>query len=99
MKPPATAESKAKRTNKHIQSAANEPDVFYLKVVDTELNDKMIAGAKWRINEQERTQEQIQSMLPVPDDTESAASKDFQHYLCRVRKQFMNTKPFYCESN
>lgn len=82
---------------KHTQSAASESDVFYLKVVDTDLGDKMIAGAKWRLNAHERTEEQIQSMLPTSETTDSPAAQDFKKYLHRVRTQYMNTKPFYCE--
>jgi hypothetical protein len=99
VKPNPTDESRAAQAEKHLKSATTESDVFYLKVVDTDLNDKIIAGAKWRINEHERTEEQIQSMLPVPKETDTPASRDFQLYLTRVRKQFMNTKPFCCKSN
>ncbi|KAF2440957.1 acyl-CoA N-acyltransferase [Karstenula rhodostoma CBS 690.94] len=96
MKPIATVENNEKAIQKHIESATSEPDVHYLKVVDTELDDKIIACAKWRINEKERTEEQIQSMLPVPGEEEKdrPAAQDFMNYLHRVRKQFMGTKPF-----
>ncbi|KAF1973988.1 hypothetical protein BU23DRAFT_462763 [Bimuria novae-zelandiae CBS 107.79] len=95
IKPPATAESTAKTVEKHIKSAMTEPDIVYLKLIDTDDNDKMIAGAKWRVNEKERTEEQIQSMLPVPDEEDSPAARDFKDYLHRVRKEFMDVKPFY----
>tara|TARA_R110002003_G_scaffold97_5_gene7769 strand:+ start:2540 stop:2980 length:441 start_codon:yes stop_codon:yes gene_type:complete len=90
-----------KSVDKHIKSWREEPDVTYLKVIDTDLNNAMIAGAKWRINEKERTEEQIQSMLPVPgkDEEDRPAARDFMNYLARVRKEFMGTKPFYCMSN
>ncbi|KAL5448780.1 hypothetical protein PMIN07_000589 [Paraphaeosphaeria minitans] len=96
MKPPASVENIEKGIQKHIKSAESEPDVSYLKVVDTELGDKMIAGAKWRINDKERTEEQIQSMLPVPGEKEKdrPAAQDFMNYLYRARKEFMGTKPF-----
>ncbi|KAL5389774.1 hypothetical protein DPSP01_002265 [Paraphaeosphaeria sporulosa] len=96
LKPPETVESVEKGIQKHIKSAESEADVTYLKVVDTGLGDKMIAGAKWRINEKERTEEQIQSMLPVPGEEEKdrPAAQDFMNYLYRVRKQYMGTKPF-----
>lgn len=99
MKPPASVENSDKAIQKHIKSATSEPDVQYLKVVDTELGDKMIAGAKWRVNYKERTEEQIQSMLPVPGEEEKGrpAAQDFMNYLHRVRKEFMGTKPFACK--
>lgn len=98
MKPTATMETTERAIQKHIKSAMEESDVHYLKVVDTELGDKMIACCKWRINEKERTVEEIQSMLPVPGEREKdrPAAQDFMNYLHRVRKQFMGTKPFYC---
>jgi hypothetical protein len=99
MKPPQTTESNEKAIQKHIKSLTNESDVLYLKVVDTELNDKMIACAKWRINERERTEDQIKTMLPVPGEEENdrPAARDFMNYLYRVRKQYMGTMPFACK--
>ncbi|KAH7391703.1 acyl-CoA N-acyltransferase [Pyrenochaeta sp. MPI-SDFR-AT-0127] len=86
-----------KSIDKHIKSWRDEPDVTYLKVIDTDLDGKMIAGAKWRINEKERTEEQIKSMLPVPgpDEEGNPALQDFMRYLSRVRREYMGTKPFY----
>lgn len=88
-----------KSIDKHIKSWKGESDVHYLKVVDTDREGKMIAGAKWRINEKERTEEQIQSMLPVPGADEEGRPdvQDFYWYLHRVRKEYMGTKPFYCK--
>lgn len=88
-----------KSIDKHIKSWKDESDVHYLKVVDTDLGGKMVAGAKWRINETERTEEQIQSMLPVPgaDEEGRPGARDFMWYLNRVRREYMGTKPFYCE--
>ncbi|CAO2648756.1 Nn.00g097050.m01.CDS01 [Neocucurbitaria sp. VM-36] len=82
---------------KHLKSWRDEPDVQYLKVIDTDLGGKMIAGAKWRINEKERTEEQIQSMLPVPgpDEEGRPGAQDFMRFLNRVRREYMGTKPFY----
>jgi hypothetical protein len=99
MKPPETTESNEKAIQKHIKSMTSEPDVLYLKVVDTELNNKMIACAKWRINEEERTEEQIKTMLPVPGEEEKQrpAARDFMNYLHRVRKKYMGTMPFACK--
>lgn len=97
VKPNATEETKATQIEKHLKSATEEPDVFYLKVVDTDLGDKMIGAAKWRINHHERTEEQIQSMLPVPKETDTPAARDFFTYLAGARKEYMNTKPFACK--
>lgn len=85
--------------DKHLKSMREEKDITYLKVIDTELGGLMIAGAKWRINQKERTEEEIQSMLPVPgaDEGGKHAMIDFMWYLNRVRREFMGTKPFYCK--
>jgi len=99
---PVTQEYTESSIEKHIASAANEPDCHFLKVVDTDQGDKILGVAKWRINERERTEEQIQVMLPVPTEEEEEklpAAKDFKNYLTRVRRQFMGTKPFYCMSH
>lgn len=84
---------------KHIKSFREEPDVAFMKVIDTDLNGKFIAGAKWRINQKERTEEQIKTMLPVPgpDEEGRPGAQDFMHFLHRVRKQYMGTKPFACK--
>lgn len=90
-----------KYVEKHIQSWRDEPDVVYLKVVDTDIDGgKMIAGAKWRINEKERSEEAAEKMYPKPQgkDLENPALVDFYGFLSRVRKQYMNTKPFCCKS-
>lgn len=99
MKSNVSVEDANRIVEKHTKSASSEPDVTYLKVVDTELGDKMIACAKWRINEKERTEEQIQSMISVPEEKEKdrPAARDFMNYLAWARKEFMGTKPFACE--
>lgn len=88
-----------KSIGKHVKSWREEPDVAYLKVIDTDLGGKMVAGAKWRINEKERTEEQIQSMLPVPgpDEEGRPGPQDFMWFLNSVRREYMGTKPFYCK--
>lgn len=85
-----------KSIDKHLKSFREEPDITYLKVIDTALNDKMIAGAKWRINRHERIEEEIQVQLPVPgaDEEGRPAAKEFYNYLNRVRREYMGTKPF-----
>ncbi|KAF2242637.1 hypothetical protein BU26DRAFT_534674 [Trematosphaeria pertusa] len=86
-----------KSVDKHIKCFRAEPDCRFLKVIDTEQSGRMIAVAKWRINEKERTEEQIQPMLPVPGEEQEGnpAAQDFMWYLNRVRREFMGTKPFY----
>ena len=90
-----------KSVEKHIKALRSEPDVHFVKVIDTDLNGAMVAGAKWRINENERTEEQIQDMVPVcgPDEEGQPAVQDFYRYLNRVRREYMGTKPFYCLSS
>jgi hypothetical protein len=85
---------------KHLKSWRGERDVHYLKVVDTDLGGKMIACAKWRINQKERTQEEVEKTLPVPGKEEEGrpAAQDFYWFLNRVRRQFMGTLPFFCMS-
>lgn len=86
--------------NKHLKSFREEPDVHYIKVVDTDLGGKMIAGAKWRINKTSRSEEIVRKSLPVPGKAEEGrpAARDFMNYLTRVRWEYMGTKPFYCRS-
>ncbi|KAF1845592.1 uncharacterized protein K460DRAFT_366449 [Cucurbitaria berberidis CBS 394.84] len=86
-----------KSIDKHIKSWRDEPDVHYLKVIDTDLGGKMIAGGKWRVNEKERTEEQIQSMLPIPgiDEEGRPGAQDFMWFLTRARREYMGRKPFY----
>jgi hypothetical protein len=95
---PITDEYIQKTIQKHIKGWREEPDVVYLKVIDTDLDGKMIAGARWRINEQERSEEEAKKMYPVPDeqDKEKPALVDFMAFLSRVRREYMGTKPFYC---
>ncbi|KAJ4400039.1 hypothetical protein N0V91_009014 [Didymella pomorum] len=94
---PPSEEYINKSVDKHLKSLREEEDITYLKVIDTELDGQMIAGAKWRINQKERKEEEIQSMLPVPgaDEDGKQAMIDFMWYLYRVRKEFMGTRPFY----
>ncbi|KAF1948180.1 hypothetical protein CC80DRAFT_599855 [Byssothecium circinans] len=95
---PITEEHIDKMVAKNTKSFREEPDCHWIKIVDTELDGgKMIAVAKWRINEKERTVEEIQGMIPVPseEDRKKPAMVDFQEYLGWARKKFMGTKPFY----
>jgi hypothetical protein len=96
---PVTEKWRKRNIEKMIKSFKTEPDVRYIKVIDTEKDGKMIACAKWRLNEKERTEEQIQSMLPVPgaDEEGRPAAQDFLWYLHRVRREYMGTKPYNCK--
>jgi hypothetical protein len=83
---------------KHLKSMTEEPDVHYLKVIDTELDGQMIACAKWRINLKERGQKEVEMMLPHPGKEEEGneAAKAFMEYLRWGRSKYMGAKPFYC---
>jgi hypothetical protein len=96
---PITEEYVQKSVGKHVKSWSEEKDVIYLKVIDTDLDGKMIAVAKWRINEQERSEEEAKKMYPVPDEKDKGQQGllDFMAFLSRVRKEYMGTKPFYCQ--
>ncbi|KAH8731535.1 hypothetical protein GQ44DRAFT_822446 [Phaeosphaeriaceae sp. PMI808] len=94
---PIPSDYHEKTIEKHLKSFREEPDVHYLKVIDTELGGRIIACAKWRINRNERTEDQIKSMLPVPGLEEEGrpAAQDFYWYLNWARREFMGTKPFF----
>ncbi|KAF2793092.1 acyl-CoA N-acyltransferase [Melanomma pulvis-pyrius CBS 109.77] len=94
---PATPSYIESSIAKHAKSQASEPDVQYLKVIDTELDGRMVAAAKWRINLKERTQEEVEKMLPRPGKEEEGneAAKAFMAYLRWARSTFMGTKPFF----
>lgn len=92
-----TPEHIQKSIQKQIESFRSEPDLHFIKVIDTDLGGKLIAGAKWRINETERTEEQAQVQIPTPgpEHEGNEAAKEFFGYLAGVRKKWMGTKPFY----
>ncbi|KAG9196647.1 hypothetical protein G6011_01768 [Alternaria panax] len=94
---PITDEYLQNSVGRHIKSWTEEQDVVYLKVIDTDLDGKMIAAAKWRINEQERSEEEARRMYPVPDGQDEGRQGllDFMAFLSRVRREYMGTKPFY----
>lgn len=95
---PVTPEYIQNSIEKHIKCQRAEPDVHYMKAIDTNLGGRMIAGAKWRINEKEQTEEDFQRMLPIPgkDEEGNQAAQDFRNYLVDARKRWMGTKPFFC---
>jgi hypothetical protein len=96
---PAPPEYIEQEVKKHIKCQGEEPDTVFLKVIDTDLDGKMIACCKWRINEKERTEEQIKVQIPVPgkDKEGNQAAIDFMNHLAESRLKWMGTKPFYCE--
>lgn len=96
---PVTEEWIQKTIEKTVKASKTEPDVRFMKVIDTEKGGKMIACAKWRINEKERTEEQIKGQLPVPgkDEEGRPAAQEFMWYLNRVRREHMGTKPCCCK--
>jgi hypothetical protein len=81
---------------KHRKSMREDADVHFLKVVDTDLDNKIIACAKWRINEEERTQEEFEKSLGSVQDDWTPVLKEFYGWLTEMRKKWMGTKPFYC---
>lgn len=82
----------------HVQAWRTDQDAHYIKVIDTDLDGKMIAAASWRINKEERTEEQMQNLLPVPNKSElgNQAAVDFTWHLHHARKDFIGRKPFCC---
>ncbi|KAL5122031.1 hypothetical protein ACEQ8H_000247 [Pleosporales sp. CAS-2024a] len=99
---PLPADWGEKALQRHLTSLREERDVVFLKVIDTELRDddgqsQMIAGAKWRVNTKERSEEQVRATLPRPgkDDEGRPAAVEFYRFLARVRWEYMGTKPFY----
>lgn len=92
---PATEEWLHDTASKYAESMRDEPDCHFLKVVDTELGGRMIAGAKWRINPEGRSEEQLKKMLPVPGEKQEGnpVAQAFMWYLNRMRKQYVGTAP------
>lgn len=82
---------------KYSKALREEPDCYFVKVVDTELAGKTIACAKWRINRKERTWEEVNAQYPPAKDGITQCLRDFMEFLISSRKRFMGTKPFYCE--
>ena len=98
---PAPPDYLPQQIEKNLKSMREEPDCHFMKVVDTDLGGKIIAGAKWRINREERTEEQIQIQLPKPGKEQEGneAAIQFMNHLARQRQRWMGTKPFYCKSS
>ncbi|KAF2280785.1 acyl-CoA N-acyltransferase [Westerdykella ornata] len=100
---PHTPEQIQSDIDRHLNTMKNETDAHYLKVVDSELvNDdgtkgKMIAGAKWRINLQERSEEVVKAQMRKigEDEKVTDAYRDFSAWLEGMRWKWMGTKPFF----
>jgi hypothetical protein len=94
---PPTEEETKQDIEKYAKALREESDCYFVKVIDAELDGKTIACAKWRINEKERTWEEIDSQIPPAGEGISQALSDFMAFLVGSRKKWMGTKPFYCE--
>jgi hypothetical protein len=94
---PPTEDDTKQDIEKYSKALREEADAHFLKVVDTELGGNTIACAKWRINEKERTWEEIERQIPPAREGINQALSDFIEYLVAVRKKYMGTKPYYCE--
>lgn len=102
---PKTPDQVQADIDRHVNTMKNEPDARYVKVIDTDLENedgtkgKMIAGAKWRVNLEERSEEVVLAQRrTIPDGEEaSVALRDFSEWLEDMRWKWMGTKPFFCE--
>ena len=69
----------------------------YFKVIDTELDNTLIAVSKWRIYEKERSEEEVKSEFtlpaPVPEDCRAAREK-FMAGIFKARWDIMGTRPY-----
>jgi hypothetical protein len=74
----------------------HSPRAHFYKAVDTELDNKVIAVAKWRIFDKERSEEEVKSEYtlpdPIPEDCRPAWDK-FMDGIFKARWNIMATKP------
>ena len=74
----------------------HSPGVHHYKVVDTELDNKLIAVAAWRIYDKERSEEEVKSEFtlpdPVPEECRPAQDK-FMAGIFKAKWEIMGTKP------
>ena len=74
----------------------SSPRAHHYKVVDTELDNKLVAVAKWHIYEKERSEEEVRSdfTLPaqIPEECRAAREK-FMDGIFKSRWDIMGTKP------
>jgi len=105
---PITPEKFAQQVEKQRHSLLHDKGVHYLKIIDTDITShpetgQLIAGAKWRINLEERSEEEVESSLPKPPEGEMAqergsglAEREFITYLANSRREWMGGRPFFC---
>jgi hypothetical protein len=106
---PITPEKFAQQVEKQRHSLLHDKGVHYLKIIDTDIashpeTGQLIAGAKWRINLEERSEEEVESSLPKPPEGKMAqeggrglAERDFITYLADSRREWMGGRPFFGE--
>lgn len=104
---PITPEKFAQQVEKQRHSLLHDKGVHYLKIIDTDITShpetgQLIAGAKWRINLEERSEEEVESSLPKPPEGEMAqergsglAEREFITYLANSRREWMGGRPFF----
>ncbi|KAF4544268.1 putative gnat family protein [Lasiodiplodia theobromae] len=85
-----------------LRKALSKPNTHHLKVVDTDNNDEIIAGAIWSFFDNGRSDEELkeleQPFEPIEEERErfGAAQKAFfGGYLHRVRRQLGKTPHYF----
>jgi len=72
------------------------PQAHYYKVIDTDLDNKLIAVAEWRIYDKERSEEEVKADFtlpdPIPEDCRAAREK-FMEGIFKARWEIMGTRP------
>lgn len=74
----------------------HSPDAYYEKVIDTDLDNKLIAVAKWHVYEKERSEEEVKAgfTLPAPFPEECRAAREkFMLGIFENRWEIMGTRP------
>jgi len=75
----------------------HSPRAHFFKVVDTELDNKPVAVAKWRIYNKERSEEEVKSEFTLPAQTPEecrAAREKFMAGIFKARWDIMGTRPY-----
>ncbi|KAF2144329.1 uncharacterized protein K452DRAFT_267630 [Aplosporella prunicola CBS 121167] len=89
-------ESRSIHANRFRQ-ALEDKETRMMKVVDTETGET-IAAAKWAFYDHERTQEELEKSLVVPEpvpDANPEALKAMMGMLYSARREVMGTRPYY----
>jgi len=84
-------------TREHARTAMQtDPHTHYVVVVDTDLNDEIIAFAKWMIYKQERPESEWNKAdtRKWPEDTNLEAISAFFGPLLEKRRKYMAGSPF-----